>query len=96
MRMLDSAPKSTRMREWIDGQARQNYRNASIHHAEGRVAQAVLCLTMAIISTQFFSVPRTSRRIGRGIARRVRAALKLADAKNPGIASMSSHRDAGS
>jgi glycosyltransferase involved in cell wall biosynthesis len=83
MRMLDTAPRSARMLEWVDGQARQNYRNASIHHAEGRVAQAVLCLTMAITLNPVFSVPRMSRRIGRGIARRLRAALKLADAKIP-------------
>jgi glycosyltransferase involved in cell wall biosynthesis len=95
MRMLDSAPKGTRMLEWIDGQARQNYRNASIHHAERRGTQAVLCLTKAIILNPIFSVPRMSRRIGRGIARRLRAALKLADAKIPESADMGDHRDAG-
>lgn len=78
MRALDSAPVHVRLLEWIDGMARQNYRNASIHNAEKRTFRAVLCLTAALSLNPFFSLPRLGKRIGRSLAVRSRATLHSA------------------
>jgi GT2 family glycosyltransferase len=75
MQALDGASARARILEWVDGRARQNYRNASIHHAEGRITQATLCLAAAVCLNPFFSTSRMSRRITRGAAWRIRAAV---------------------
>jgi hypothetical protein len=72
MHALNAAPAYIRLLEWIDGLSRQNYRNASIHHAERHFARAGLCLGKAIALNPFFSMPRLWRRSSGALLRRLR------------------------
>jgi glycosyltransferase involved in cell wall biosynthesis len=75
IRCLDEAPLSARALEWMDGRSRQHFRDASVHHAEGRVMKAAASAFLAVACNPAFSLGRIRQRLSKAMRRRQVSAL---------------------